>query len=102
MRSPTVRGAGLKRIETRISERSPLSDISGGNIKCHLIGTIDAVGPVRHNEILVRVDVPRPEGITAFHQVSQDKGSSWLEIVGAITALCGVIEINREPHGRPG
>jgi hypothetical protein len=65
--------AAFRRIETRISERSPEFYISGRNIKCPGTGTIDAAGgSVGHDEVAFRVGVPGPEGKTAFHQVIDD------------------------------
>lgn len=51
--------AGGSRIETGISERSPHFETAFRNIKCHRIGTIDAVGPVRDDEIAFRIG-PKP------------------------------------------
>lgn len=42
-------------------------DAAGRDIKYPIIGIINAVGSVRHDEIGVRIGVPGPKGITAFH-----------------------------------
>lgn len=86
------------RIEIRTLENSPLSDISGRDIKCPGTGTIQAAGgSICHDEIVVWVGVPRPDGVTAFHHVIDDERVSRLENVSAIAAYIwgyGSIEIN--------
>ena len=73
-------------------------DAAGRNIKYPWFGIIDATaGPVCHDEIVFRNRVPRPKGITAFHQVINDQRLFRSDRVGAITAYnlwCGLIEIN--------
>ena len=44
-------------------------------------------GSVCHDEIVFRIGVPRPKGITAFHQVIDDNKLSWIESVAAVAAL---------------
>ncbi len=62
-------------------------DAAGRNIKYPCLGVIDATaGSVCHDEIIFRIGVPRPKGITAFNQVINDNELSWIEIVSAIAA----------------
>jgi hypothetical protein len=51
-------------------------DAAGRNIKYPCIGTINATGSVCHVEIGVRIGVPCPKRITAFHQVIRETGIS--------------------------
>ena len=77
----------------------PKFDAAGGNIKHPCIGSIDAAGSVGHDEIGVRIGVPRPKGITAFHQVIDDNKLSWIERVATVATLAirfGLIEIHRD------
>ena len=61
-------------------------DVVGCNIKGPAAGIIKAGGAVRHHKIVLRIGVPRPQGITAFHQVINDKRLPLSESIAAITA----------------
>ena len=62
-------------------------DAAGRNIKYPCLGVINATaGSVCHDEISLRIGVPCPKGIAAFHQVIEDKGLSRFDRVGAIAA----------------
>src|SRR4030095_7805044 len=64
-----------------------LVDSSCRNIEYSYSETIYATaGSVCHDEIVVRIGVPGPKGITAFHQIIKDKSLSWRDRVGAIAA----------------
>ena len=61
-------------------------DAVGCNIKCPAGGSIQATGSVCHDEIVFGIGVPGPKGVTAFHQVVNDKRLSRSERVAAIAA----------------
>ena len=61
-------------------------DIAAGDIKYPAIGIIDAIGPVCYDEIRVRIRVPRPKGVTTFHQITNHMEFSRRESVAAIAA----------------
>lgn len=99
--SVATEGLHSTRVETFTELERSLSkvDVPSRNIKRPVIGIIKATGSVGHDEIVFWIGVPRPKGITAFHQVINDKRLGWGERVAAIAALIlwyGLIEINSE------
>lgn len=80
--------------------QSPKSDASRSNIKYSYIEAIyAAAGSICHDEIVVLIGVPGPEGKTAFHHIINGEGLFWVNCVGAIAAYNlrrGLIKIYRK------
>ena len=77
-------------------------DAAGCNIKCPAGGSFQATGSVCHDEIVFGIGVPRPKGITAFHQVVNDQRLPRSEAVAAIAAgslWSALLQINRDHNG---